>query len=313
MSYYGARNRLTKLMLEKMDNDNFLSQIDHNLWYIIPDLDQLTSIQHCFVQFNEDLQTKNFLDNCIEKSEHFFTQLLHSFVLSFLQYFMAITSINGLLQRGSMFVFSEDQFKNLIDFRGENKLTNLLDLGAGDGEVTSKMAPFFQNVYTTEMSTTMRWRLQHKGFQVVEVNEWDKIRSGSGEDSFVKFDAISCLNLLDRCDKPLSLLKQMKKALKPNGLLIVALVLPYKPYVEYNPDNKPSEDLLEVWSPGFCVNNEPCKMNKVNKQIKHLIENVFEPIGFELTKFTRLPYLCEGNLAQSYFYLIDYVFIFKNK
>lgn len=64
-----------------------------------------------------------------------------------------------------MFVFSQEQFKTLIDFQSEIKLENLLDLGAGDGQVTSKMAPFFQNVYTTEMSTTMRWRLQQKGYQ----------------------------------------------------------------------------------------------------------------------------------------------------
>lgn len=30
MPYYGARNRLTKLVLDKLENDNFLSQIDHN-------------------------------------------------------------------------------------------------------------------------------------------------------------------------------------------------------------------------------------------------------------------------------------------
>ena len=30
MSYYGARSRLTKMMLDKVENDNFLSQIDQN-------------------------------------------------------------------------------------------------------------------------------------------------------------------------------------------------------------------------------------------------------------------------------------------
>ena len=67
-----------------------------------------------------------------------------------------------------MFVFSQEQFKTLIDFEGYYgglKLKNLLDLGAGDGAVTSKMAPYFENVYTTEMSPTMRWRLQQKGFK----------------------------------------------------------------------------------------------------------------------------------------------------
>lgn len=40
------------------------------------------------------------------------------------------------------------------------------------------------------------------------------------------------LNLLDRCNKPRSMLEQAKYALAPGGVLLVALVLPYKPYVE---------------------------------------------------------------------------------
>lgn len=148
---------------------------------------------------------------------------------------------------------------------------------------------------------------------MVDVSEWDMIRDESNRHSFLKYDAISCLNLLDRCDKPFSLLKQIKNALKLNGMLIVALVLPFKPYVEYNPGNKPTENLMDVSLNGSCVKSEPCQMNKANRQINHLIENVFGPMGFELIKFSRLPYLCEGNLAQSYYYLIDYVFIFKNR
>ena len=69
-----------------------------------------------------------------------------------------------------MFVFSEQQFSQLIDFPtsyGGVKLKSLLDLGAGDGAVTSRMAPFFENVYATEMSYTMQWRLQQKGFKYV--------------------------------------------------------------------------------------------------------------------------------------------------
>jgi len=41
------------------------------------------------------------------------------------------------------------QFSLLIDFEhayGNNKLDSILDLGAGDGAVTSKMAPFFKQV-----------------------------------------------------------------------------------------------------------------------------------------------------------------------
>lgn len=73
-----------------------------------------------------------------------------------------------MLNRGSMFVFSSNQFSQLIDFEtinGGAKLKSLLDLGAGDGVVTAKMAPFFDHVYATEMSYTMQWRLQQKGFK----------------------------------------------------------------------------------------------------------------------------------------------------
>ncbi len=122
----------------------------------------------------------------------------------------------------------------------------------------------------------------------------------------MKFDAISCLNLFDRCDKPLSLLNQIKMALKPNGYLIVALVLPFKPYVEYNPGNKPTEQLP------FTTNWNSCGNSVVSDQIFILIEHVFKPVGFELVKFSRLPYLCEGNLSQSYFYLMDYLFVFRS-
>ena len=149
----------------------------------------------------------------------------------------------------------------------------------------------------------------------------------------LKYDVISCLNLLDRCDKPISTLRKIKRTLNPNGLLIVALVLPFKPYVEYNKSNRPDERLFEFYD--FenrkeitvaetyadkldCVDNDmscgvkTVKMGKIPSQIDYLIEQVFKPVGFELVRFSKLPYLCEGNLYQSFFYMFDYVFVFKS-
>lgn len=49
----------------------------------------------------------------------------------------------------------------------------------------------------------------------------------------LKFDVVACLNLLDRCDKPLTLLTDVKHTLQPvTGRLLVAVVLPFKPCVE---------------------------------------------------------------------------------
>lgn len=40
------------------------------------------------------------------------------------------------------------------------------------------------------------------------------------------------MNLLDRCDKPISMLKHMYRLVKPGGLILIALVLPFEPFVE---------------------------------------------------------------------------------
>jgi hypothetical protein len=45
--------------------------------------------------FNEDQETKVFIDNCYEQSESFLTQFFHSMMLSMLTWFMSTTSVNG--------------------------------------------------------------------------------------------------------------------------------------------------------------------------------------------------------------------------
>ena len=48
------------------------------------------------------------------------------------------------------------------------------------------------------------------------------------------YDVISCLNVLDRCDKPLTLLRHIRNSLvSTSGRAVVAVVLPFSPYVEF--------------------------------------------------------------------------------
>lgn len=46
------------------------------------------------------------------------------------------------------------------------------------------------------------------------------------------YDVISCLNVVDRCERPISLLHLLYQNLRPGGILLLALVLPYEPFVE---------------------------------------------------------------------------------
>lgn len=40
-----------------------------------------------------------------------------------------------------------------------------VNLGAGDGEVTKKMAGHFDEIHVTEISKPMTWRLNEKGYK----------------------------------------------------------------------------------------------------------------------------------------------------
>lgn len=61
--------------------------------------------------------------------------------------------------------------------------------------------------------------------RVLGINEW--------QNTGFQYDVISCLNLLDRCDQPLTVLKDIRSVLEPTrGRVILALVLPFHPYVE---------------------------------------------------------------------------------
>ena len=112
-------------------------------------------------------------------SANFWLQLWHIVARLFLTAFMTQTDVNGYLKRGSMFILSETQFQNLLQAGGFDPnnfdcgtMLDMLDIGAGDGEVTSRLAKavihmgndVLLKVYATEYSWTMRDRLQKKQF-----------------------------------------------------------------------------------------------------------------------------------------------------
>ncbi|XP_065339788.1 protein-L-histidine N-pros-methyltransferase [Cloeon dipterum] len=287
-SYLRPRGALARTLYERMANDKAVEEFDKKKWYMCNlDAIQDEKLRQMFVQLELDKETEQFLEDSTKKSENIILQMWHTMVSAVLQWFLTRTSINGLLSRGSMFIFSTSHFRRLLPRVPGG---TLLDLGAGDGMITDVMAPTFGQVFATEMSPTMRHSLAQRGYKVLDVENW----SESGP-----FDVVSCLNLLDRCSKPWSLLTEIRKSLVPDtGRLIVALVLPFQPYVEANsPDHSPEESLN--------INGE-----RIEDQINSTVL-VLQSAGFEIERWTRLPYLCEGDLGQSYYWLDDVVFVLK--
>ncbi|XP_048266197.1 protein-L-histidine N-pros-methyltransferase isoform X2 [Bombus terrestris] len=296
---YRPHGSLARLLYDKQKADEQLEAYDKTQWYkvdrtkIRDDLLRLwiplgTGLHHD----QPDRTAEIFLMKSIERSDSLPLQAWHSLARSALSWFISRTSINGLLGRGSMHVFSCEQFQKFMAASGfTGPWHSLVDLGAGDGATTAHVAHLFEKVYATDISAPMRWALARRKFTVLDVEKWHE----SGP-----FDVILCLNLLDRCDRPNTLLRRLKSSLAPGGRLVVALVLPFSPYVEVGErgDHKPSEYL-------------PVKGNGLEGQIASLVDRVFAPLSLRCLVWSKLPYLCEGDLGQAYYFLDDVIFVLE--
>ncbi|XP_068696174.1 protein-L-histidine N-pros-methyltransferase-like isoform X3 [Montipora foliosa] len=288
-----VRSRTGRLLLERLaEEENRQKEIDETSWYKCTISDFPGWLQEKFVESALDDESQAFLENCHQKADAVFSQIGHLLFRGLFKYFFSVTTVNGILDRGSMFVFSSAQFQRLMRVDDTWKVNRLLDLGAGDGKVTSVIKQHFDEVYVTEQSPTMRWRLTNRGFKLLDESEWMNVG--------FKFDVVACLNLLDRCDKPLTLLNDVKHTLQPiTGRLLVAVVLPFNPCVESGTKMvKPSEFIQ--------VNGSTWE-----EQVESLVKDVFEPTGFTVEIFTRVPYLCEGDLYRDFYVLDDALFVLK--
>ncbi|CDS37367.1 methyltransferase9 [Echinococcus multilocularis] len=291
---------IAQLLYEKFEHTQDHLESTHEYWYTVRSNLLSKYAMDRFVRAHQDEETTQFLKSCFDKSDWFFTQLYHTISRSILTCFMTLTSCNGLLNRGSMFVFSSALFRYLLDADENWKAPKLLDLGAGDGRVTMRMAPMFDEVYVTEISPVMRWRLRQANFTVLEVEEWDKAPAEVGATTARQYDVVACLNLLDRCASPLTLLRRMRAVLTPTtGRLVLALVFPLTQYVETTAKNEPLE-MMEV-----------SKSRAWEVQFDSFLTNVLQPAGFDLIRWTRVPYLCEGDFSRSFYSLNDVVMIVK--
>ncbi|KAF2076603.1 hypothetical protein CYY_002089 [Polysphondylium violaceum] len=213
------------------------------------------------------------------------------------------TDIMGYLDMGKMFILSTNQYRKLL-FNQNNSNSNnssnssnvilksLLDVGSGCGTTTLQLAPLFENILATEASRGMVYSLKRKGINSIYCTDLKE----SIEIKDKQFTVVSCLNVLDRCEKPLTLLKDMKNFIEPNGKLILAVVYPFNPYVEFGGiENEPLEDLN--------INNKTCE------EFINSFYQIFQSIGYHLNCFTKAPYISEGDGTYQNYVLTDIVFI----
>eukprot|EP00435_Cladocopium_sp_Y103_P066641 s200_g28.t3 len=189
---------------------------------------------------------------------------------------LALTKCNDAVE---MFVLSSQQLHQLL--QGCPRGT-LLDIGAGAGDVTCQLAQLFDQVLVTEVSRPMVAMLQEKGFPVLSAPDLSGLEAlaEKHEISLGPGASVDCIaNVLDRCDRPLTLLKDVREHLKPGGRLLLAVVLPFRPFVESGIFKlQPSEQL---------------QLNRTatwEAAVEEMWQNVLMPMGFNLEAHGRLKY-----------------------
>ncbi|KAK0407445.1 hypothetical protein QR680_019199 [Steinernema hermaphroditum] len=288
--------RMANMLVDKERSDIELLTADRSVWYSVKMDAMSTEVASKFHMSFFDTASEEFLNNSTIVSNSLCLQMYYALASTFLSIFMTKTNINGVLNRGGMFLFSRDQMKEFLDIPDDwiksDKM--LLDLGAGDGGVTSVLSEFYPNVHATEMSKVMQWRLQQKGFTVIPADRWAY--------SHNKYNLVSALNLLDRHFNPSLLLSELHKVTsESNCLLMIAVVLPVRQYVEFNPSSRSTQADATIGVRGRTF----------EEQADSLVRDVFEPAGFELVRWTRVPYLCEGDLNRAFYVLDDAVFLLR--
>uniref|UniRef100_A0A914LUJ5 Methyltransferase-like protein 9 n=1 Tax=Meloidogyne incognita TaxID=6306 RepID=A0A914LUJ5_MELIC len=218
---------------------------------------------------------------------------------SILSLFFTKTNINGILGRGNMFLFSHNFLQKFLNFPPDWNSSDkrLIDIGAGDGTITLVFQLFFKHVTAVEASKVMEWRLAQHHFKILSVDKWPQ----SGP-----YDLICALNLLDRHYAPTQLLKNLHSLALSNGcFLLLSVVLPLNFYVEFNLNGRGTQqDLLLL---PFSKTNK----NSFEEHAEILVNEVLIPAGFEIVRWTKLPYFSEGDLARAYYKLDDAVFLLK--
>lgn len=188
------------------------------------------------------------------------------------------------------------------------RFSRLLDIGAGDGGVTAKLAPLVDSVYATEVSMTMRWRLRRRGYNVLaQDNPFEEVDRATGERHRLMYDLIALSNVLDRTDGPQALLQDIYDSLTPDGFFLLSVVLPWCPFVEAGKGQRRPTDPLPMEG-GEC-----CKGARFEDSLNRLVGNVLLPMGFELVRWAKLPYICQGNLDVEFALLHDAVLVLRRK
>ncbi len=195
---------------------------------------------------------------------------------------MSSFSADAVFDTHHLFMLSTAQWKQLLGDRAGGRL---LDVGAAAGHVTSRLAPLFEDVIATDVSGAMVRRMRRRGLSALKVDVADTPAPGG------LYDTVALLNVLDRCERPQSLLRSAVASLPAHGTLIVSMPLPYDPCWYAGPSLRDPVERLDI---------RGTRWETAAQSLASLIEDR----GLGVEAITRAPYVSGGDRRHS-LYVLD--------
>jgi SAM-dependent methyltransferase len=204
--------------------------------------------------------------------------------------------VNGWLGLYPMHLLSHEQARQLL--AGVPK-HSLLDVGAGNGDVTSCIASLFEEVQTTEHSKAMVRVLRRRGYACERVSIDDPL---PGDNSALKrtFDVVTCLNVIDRTSHPTRLIARAASRVSPDGALVLAVPLPVQPFYYDGPITRDPQQRIELDGADW------------QSQCHSLVDWLTRTLpDFALWRLARCPYISGGDPGQGLYVLDDVVLVLR--
>jgi SAM-dependent methyltransferase len=194
-----------------------------------------------------------------------------------LQRYIPLFTLDALLGVYPLYILGPNMWQRIVP--KEKHGGSLLDIGAGQGFVTMNAKPIFKKIVTTETSIGVAIRLWFRGFvcKLRDVARFPRMFRPKS------FDVVSILNVIDRSDRPISLLENARNFLKDDGYMIIATPLPIHQVVWTTKANPVQEHFNLSFNSSF------------EESLNELCEKVLIPHGLVPTMIGKLPYISKPN------------------
>ncbi len=188
----------------------------------------------------------------------------------------------------------------LLDTAGFDRLLpteprkTLLDIGAGTGEVHVELARLFASSVATETSEGTAKRARDKG---IDCRTLDLGRVPWPDAA--RFDVVALLNVIDRTERPVTLIDRAIRLVSPGGHLVLATPLPLRAHVHRAGGTSDPDEWLGVEGDDF------------ESSLASLLDRVLVPRGLGLVSWTRTPYVSSGDAQRASYELDDAILVLR--